>query len=241
MQPAQAQEQEIQERIEDIKMGTLTKNIEEAELKMKNIAEEQAEINKQVRVLNEQQKKLDNEKNDATLKISLFKEALLARREPSKEVMRLRKMIIQKIADSNDENISVKKLGELKGEIDSLKKDFQKICLHPFVFGHSGYEGSYSYDRDDWYYGRRLCIVCGFSEYAVKTPPDEKFVTLFQHEGRLVRSNLNHKDGLPDIWRWSNLREIINKFFVDKRVFKMVDGTYKHPDLSNLGKLFKNK
>ncbi len=80
-----------------------------------------------------------------------------------KEFAQTYNLLLRKISQSQDENITVKKRNELLEKIEAIKKDLPQVCDHHFVIQHDGHI-PYNPDDDFWRAEERVCLVCHVSE-----------------------------------------------------------------------------
>jgi len=97
-------------------------------------------------------------------KLNRARKNVLMWRSFSKEISALRAEIIALREIESSEDSTVREVGEARRNVSSKIAQLQKICPHDFLMGYNGYEGSYSYDRDDAYSGQRKCVVCGLTD-----------------------------------------------------------------------------
>lgn len=110
---------------------------------------------------------------------------------------------------SKDIRTTRKEKEETAKRLSDVIKKLDAKCKHQHVIIlRSNYEGSYSWDYDDWHPETRMCLICGELESATKK---EKFHTLLKPFARFELSNGATDDKHPilkDIFK-SNLKDLI--------------------------------
>ena len=113
----------------------------------------------------------------------------------------LREEIIRKTAESGKDMLISQKIA-LEAEIARLQEEIKKICTHPFVVSYDGYCGSRSRGYEDCRYGKRVCLVCAFTETSKSTDRDN-YQTLTEGSERVVtreREVFPEKRGVTIPW-----------------------------------------
>jgi hypothetical protein len=109
----------------------------------------------------------------------------------------------------------------LRGKAQELRMALRADCPHLFLFGYSGYEGSYSYDYDDAYCGQRSCAVCNIDAYAESSSIEEYPELPLSEDGLMLDisggDHLKEYRALTASFRTAALREVLRRFASDLR------------------------
>ena len=158
-------------------------NIEIDLLKKDNIS-----IDKKIDKLNFKMDNLKYEKNELENKkrsnnfIILKRQKLLVLSQPPKESISDLYNKLEKLHNNISDDITIKKLTEIQGEISSIRNILPSICDHRLIFqkdGYTNYEAYNEYTLPDI----RKCVICKKEEEAYK---HEKFEILNNSKDRLV-------------------------------------------------------
>ena len=143
------------------------------------------ELNQQVASLKREVR--DTEALESGLNNSkvLLRKALVVLNSWPTEIMKLKERVALLQKEASREDILVSEKNRLQSEIARVNSEVADKCQHPFVIGYRGWEGSYSYDYDNGYRGKRLCVICGFYEYSDNNRLSV-YTNLQENENRLV-------------------------------------------------------
>ena len=161
--------------------------------------------------------------NDQMLRL---KEALVALTSIPKETNILRTTITNSLKRAKRKDITVAEVEESKIKAQNGVEELQRLCTHNFVIELlSSYEGSMTQDYDDRHPGQRVCVVCKYKEYSIKTEPSglmrsvDIYKTLNPHDTRIIKRSLgfllnNDKKKLLDelVESWLPLEDILEIF-----------------------------
>ena len=188
--------------------------------------------NVKVAMLTKEAKVLAEQIRDKEFRLRLLREHAILANGVSKDTLSIRGMLIKLRAQLPRKDITIACKEDLDASIKKLEKDLVAACKHEFLVGYTGYSGSYLNDYEDSYHGRRMCVICGFSEFAAWTSQMdmmhrklEAFPTLNECPERLIeRDDEFSRDGSYgkkgfDIWR--PLEELL-EMYVDKRVSQIL-------------------
>lgn len=184
-------------------------------------------------------------KEEEALRDATFEHNLLARAQfvagcISADVAELLAAIPALAAEAELDTNTVARQKQLRELVAELKKQLRKRCDHPLVLHVDGYEGSYSYDRDDSRAGRSGCVVCGLTAYDRDCKdnndvfPDDgsRWVKRMFHEldeagiGYGQRDRVGLETRLAYYAALPSARDIVNQFFGKGRA-KRVDAILK--------------
>jgi hypothetical protein len=198
-------------------------NMLSAQIDKKN--EELKVCNNKMAVLAKEAKVLKIRIDERIFKLNLLKDYAVLMKGVPKEVQELRTHILKLQVDLPREDITILYKKNLDADIKRLKVELIKQCKHSFLVYYDSYAGSYSDDYNDAHHGKRMCVVCSFSEYSKGTRGDDVFPSLNDSLDRLVIRN----DGFADrpqptrkplnIWR--PLEDVL-KIYIDKRVYEIL-------------------
>jgi len=90
----------------------------------------------------------------------------------------IRDRIMRLQEQEGSEEVTIKEHKRVKEEKNILAQQLQSVCAHPILIGFRGYEGSRSYDYDDQYCGRRMCVVCGIGDRDLGGVTDDNYKVL---------------------------------------------------------------
>ncbi|MBI3633198.1 MAG: hypothetical protein HY226_02815 [Candidatus Vogelbacteria bacterium] len=218
--------------MEKIEMANLDKA-------MDKIGKEVKERNKKLRACNvkratlaEEAEALSKQIRNKEFRLQLLQEHSVLVKGVSAEVSDMRNSLLGLRAELPRKDITIACREELEVSIKKLEKNLIAVCGHQFLVGYSGYSGSQYDDYTDAFHGRRMCVVCGYSEHAKLAGgrdewgrSTETFPSLNDSQGRLIeRHDEFSRDGSYgskgfDIWR--PLEELL-EMYVDKRVYQIL-------------------
>lgn len=174
-------------------------------------------LDKKVSGLKQKIYKKEQRQNNLQYNARLLYGALVVLNHWPTEVMKLKEQITLLEKEAARGDILVLEQGRLQSEIARVNSEIAEKCQHPFVIGYRGSGGSQSWDYDDSYRGKRLCLVCGLEE---RSDSNRKGVykILQESENRLIDDmKLDREKGYDDS---QPLEEII-KSFISPRVYEL--------------------
>ncbi len=128
------------------------------------VLKKKSNLKKRVKSLVIQTEQCDKKITHLVSELNRVRKELLLNRSVSDEISTLRDEIIALKRKEDSEDSTVREIADTRRERGLLITRLQKMCRHEFLVGYSGYEGDRSYDYDNAYSGRRMCVVCGLTD-----------------------------------------------------------------------------
>ena len=218
--------------MEKIELAELNKAIDKIKAEVTEKGKKLRACNVKMATLTKEAKIITEQIRSKELRLQLLREHAVLVNGVSKDVLSIRGMLIKLRAQLQRKDITIACKEELDASIKKLEKDLVATCKHEFLVGYSGHSGSQYNDRTDSYHGRRLCVVCGYFEYAKRGDGHDKwgklreiFPCLNDNPDRLVISCDDFKPyqshGRQTFEIWRPLEELL-EIFVDNRVYKIM-------------------
>lgn len=219
--------------MEKVELADLNKAMEKINAAVKEKGKKLRACNVKMAALAKEAEALAEQIRNKEFRLKLLREHVVLVNGVSQEVLSIRNMLIKLRAQLPRKDITIACKEQLESSIKKLEKDLVASCKHQFLVGYSGYRGSYENDYSDSYHGRRMCVICGYSEYSTKIEEDnsvfgrriEYFPSLNESSDRLIeRDDEFSRDGSYgkkgfDIWR--PLDELM-EMYLDKRVYQVL-------------------